>query len=1001
MAPRSFSQSGNKDYSSSPKHVGRKNVEALNPSKFKDSREHGTGTKGDLTKNKSLSSSPRFPPHLNGSGVHTPHPSRSQDIKSMKINFGNDGHHRNEDSPRPRQYPSSHMSNPDASLATYSNHIHHQKGKKRKRFTRDGEEDEGEDARDRGCFKQRKENKARKHGHHEDDEPSTHESNKTLKTDASHRIFSHTSSSSHHKGKKMDAKKNKVEARDSDRISLKRKEERDTKDRQEEKAAAVRSSSSSPCSDSSTGKDDGGHKQNRKKHFQKPRGDPLSVMNSSSSSSFSTSPLRSPSVSSPSGKGSLSSSSHPSQKSPFYRAPKTEEDRMEERKRSVFVTQLPVDAETEEIQRLFSRFGDIATIKVVGGGGGGEQGQGPSSSSLAGRSQRRSAFVIFKEEGSASRALVAAGRHEDDVEGSVRKKQPLKKNVSLKNEGVKNLSHGGTGLSVFAAQALGVDPSPQEENEDDEDEEDQEKFSPGWQRSDLQLRGQPLIVREVLAREEAQELAKKAAGIMKKDRSTRRNLHLAYEGMMSPHSEAFTLLPPPEQRRRLQAWREKKEKLKNPNYSVNATRLSVRNLPTAVVANDLRQKMSHFLLRSEAFAELQNRRLTSERKRNGSLTPDSQTVPPKTFHDLPSKRQRRLAEQAILKVRIVRDKERLAASTLDQSQAGPKRSLGFAFVDCADEEIAKLLLVFLGGCSSTDFLPQHLFKTGDEEATESQQTSGENRDKSSREERAPRKKEKPSMQTPAWRKLMVEYAVEDARKVKIKVCQVKGRELGFFLWKRVSYIGVERNPFDYFPRGVLSLKRINSCCMSPLSQEERRRAYVQMLEAHRQQVAKEEGIEEGRRQRERRRQKRLEALGLSGQQDGGSITEGESQEKPNMASSGGLSSHEGKHHKEMRSGRGSEVAAVASRKDKKKAERKKGRHQDADDEEGDDQEVLVFDEAGEEKGSDGRKQFSKKAMSGSFGSRRERKQRRSEEDKGDLEEEGLRKRVRSLLAGQA
>lgn len=58
----------------------------------------------------------------------------------------------------------------------------------------------------------------------------------------------------------------------------------------------------------------------------------------------------------------------------------------------------------------------------------------------------------------------------------------------------------------------------------------------------------------------------------KKDRSTRRNLHLAYEGMISPNSEAFTLLPPPEQRRRLQAWREKKEKLKNPNYSVNATR---------------------------------------------------------------------------------------------------------------------------------------------------------------------------------------------------------------------------------------------------------------------------------------------------------------------------------------------------------------------------------------------------------------------------------------------
>lgn len=109
---------------------------------------------------------------------------------------------------------------------------------------------------------------------------------------------------------------------------------------------------------------------------------------------------------------------------------------------------------------------------------------------------------------------MAAGRHEDDVEGSARKKKLLKKEVSAKKEGLKNLYHGGTGLSVFAAQALGVGTSPQEDNEDGGDEEDEEKFSPGWRRSDLQLRGQPLIVREVLAREEAQELAKKAAGIM-------------------------------------------------------------------------------------------------------------------------------------------------------------------------------------------------------------------------------------------------------------------------------------------------------------------------------------------------------------------------------------------------------------------------------------------------------------------------------------------------------
>lgn len=403
MAPRSFSQSGNRECSSIPKHVGRNSEDALNFPKSKDSREHGSGTNGELRKNKTLSlSSPISPPHLNGSGVHTPHPSHTNDSKSMRIKNGR--HRLGEGSPGPPQNPTSHMSNPDGSQATYTNHKHHQKGKKGKHFKAgEGEGDEGEDARDGGSFKQRKETKLRRHGHDEDDQPSTHESNKRLKTGASQRISSVTSSSFHHKGKKMDSNKNKVEVSGSNGIFLKRKEQKNNRDRQEEKAEAVRSSSSSssPHSDGFTGEDDGGYKQNRKKHFQKPsRGDPLSAVDSSSSSStpHHTKSIHGPSGRSPSGRGTPSSSCHPYQKSPFYRAPKTEEDRIEERKRSVFVTQLPVDAETEEIQRLFSRFGDIATIKVVGGGGGGEQGQGTSASSLTGRSQKRSAFVIFKEE---------------------------------------------------------------------------------------------------------------------------------------------------------------------------------------------------------------------------------------------------------------------------------------------------------------------------------------------------------------------------------------------------------------------------------------------------------------------------------------------------------------------------------------------------------------------------------------------------------------------------
>lgn len=114
--------------------------------------------------------------------------------------------------------------------------------------------------------------------------------------------------------------------------------------------------------------------------------------------------------------------------------------------------------------------------------------------------------------------MAAGGRHEDEdsEEGGVDKKESLrKKNPPVKSDGLKSFACGAGGLSVFAAQALGLPGSSfQEENEEEQGQHADMKCSPGWKRTDLQLRGQPLVVREVLAREEAQELAKKAGGIL-------------------------------------------------------------------------------------------------------------------------------------------------------------------------------------------------------------------------------------------------------------------------------------------------------------------------------------------------------------------------------------------------------------------------------------------------------------------------------------------------------
>jgi len=77
--------------------------------------------------------------------------------------------------------------------------------------------------------------------------------------------------------------------------------------------------------------------------------------------------------------------------------------------------------------------------------------------------------------------------------------------------------------------------------------------------------------------------------LKKEDDSDKRNLYLGKEGAIYPDSEAAKSLSKTELAKRLKAEQEKKRKLKNSNYFVSKTRLSIRNLPPTVDEKGLKE----------------------------------------------------------------------------------------------------------------------------------------------------------------------------------------------------------------------------------------------------------------------------------------------------------------------------------------------------------------------------------------------------------------------------
>ena len=151
---------------------------------------------------------------------------------------------------------------------------------------------------------------------------------------------------------------------------------------------------------------------------------------------------------------------------------------------------------------------------------------------------------------------------------------------------------------------------------------------------------------------------------------SRRNLHLAKLGLKASGDEGFEELPLQERRKREDAWAQKKEKLKSPNFLVSDVRLSIRNLPPAIDEDKLR---------SIALSAAASSSGASSSKRKAAAAADA-AGPPK-----------------IRQVKIIRDEQRL-------DERGTPRSRGFGFVQFESHEHA---LSALNAMADNDNLLPH------------------------------------------------------------------------------------------------------------------------------------------------------------------------------------------------------------------------------------------------------------------------------------------------------
>eukprot|EP01094_Clydonella_sp_ATCC50884_P010044 TRINITY_DN1960_c0_g4_i1.p1 TRINITY_DN1960_c0_g4~~TRINITY_DN1960_c0_g4_i1.p1 ORF type:complete len:927 (+),score=367.14 TRINITY_DN1960_c0_g4_i1:91-2781(+) len=103
--------------------------------------------------------------------------------------------------------------------------------------------------------------------------------------------------------------------------------------------------------------------------------------------------------------------------------------------------------------------------------------------------------------------------------------------------------------------------------------------------SNMTLDGRPLIIDVAVDRDKAKEFS----DTHKKERQDKRNLYLLHEGLVKAGEPGSEGVSKSDLDKRQAGFRERKEKLKNPNFFVSRTRLSCRNLPTELDESGLKE----------------------------------------------------------------------------------------------------------------------------------------------------------------------------------------------------------------------------------------------------------------------------------------------------------------------------------------------------------------------------------------------------------------------------
>mmetsp|Transcript_4447 Transcript_4447/g.10322 ORF Transcript_4447/g.10322 Transcript_4447/m.10322 type:complete len:685 (+) Transcript_4447:68-2122(+) len=267
-----------------------------------------------------------------------------------------------------------------------------------------------------------------------------------------------------------------------------------------------------------------------------------------------------------------------------------------DQRQSIFVRNVPFDADEADLKEVFRRFGKVSSIKMVAD----KTGQ---------QTHRGSAFIKFAEASGAEAALAT----EEEAE---RKLKELSSVVRRSDQ-----------RELPAVEGFGIS-----------------------------LKGRRLVLKPAVKPQEAAELSDKSKmqkGQASKDRRTW--MHLLNVGDIPETSPRWENLSKSEQRQRREGQKERKWRINNSNFAIHPQRLSIRNLPTFIDANRLREAVVKHL---------------------------AQTGPGE------KKERLKLAQEAIVKASLVRDDER-------RTESGERRSKGYGFMAFKDHDTAMKTLEFL------------------------------------------------------------------------------------------------------------------------------------------------------------------------------------------------------------------------------------------------------------------------------------------------------------------